>query len=101
MATTTVERQEIHCHECGRYVQFDLDLALDGNYVLNCPNCRHEHCRVVRAGRITDERWDTRNAPPIFVNAGTVTSTIYSTYNTTMSGNVFLYSSWLNTQAIS
>jgi DNA-directed RNA polymerase subunit RPC12/RpoP len=59
----------LHCHECGKYVQFDLDLSMDGNHVLKCPNCGHEHCRVVQKGKITDTRWDQRNgkgiaAPP-------------------------------------
>jgi hypothetical protein len=63
----SVERQEIFCHACQRYVQFDIDLALNGNHVLNCPNCGHEHCRVVRNGVITGERWDRRNGPTYYV----------------------------------
>lgn len=58
-----IERQEIHCHACNRWVQFEIDLELDGNHVLNCPNCDHEHCRVVKKGQITDIRWDQRNGP--------------------------------------
>lgn len=54
-------RQELHCHECDKYVQFIIDASLDGNHVLNCPNCGHEHCRVVKDGLITGERWDSRN----------------------------------------
>lgn len=57
----SVQMQELHCHSCGKYVQFKIDLALDGNHVLNCPNCGHEHCRVVKDGVITEERWDSRN----------------------------------------
>lgn len=55
------ETQEIHCHACGKYVQFPLDLSLDGNHVLECPVCGHEHCRVVRDGVITGNRWNRRN----------------------------------------
>ena len=55
------ERQEIYCHECDRYVQFNIDTSLNGNHVLRCPNCGHEHCRVVTDGVITDGRWDRRN----------------------------------------
>lgn len=29
-----IERQELYCHGCGGYVQFNLDLSVDGNYVL-------------------------------------------------------------------
>jgi|SRR5208337_1236770 len=57
----TLERQELHCHACGKYVQFDLDTAINGNHVLACPNCGHEHCRVVYNGKISDTRWDQRN----------------------------------------
>ncbi len=46
------ERQEIYCHACTSYVQFDIDLALNGNQVLHCPRCGHEHCRVGQNGRI-------------------------------------------------
>lgn len=103
------ERQELHCHVCNRYVQFNIDLSLNGNHVLNCPNCGHEHCRVVQNGRITDIRWDQRNGPSIMVSAITITSTTTSTWDTYnlagagaattngTSGNGFLYNSWLNT----
>ena len=56
-----VERQELHCHDCDGYVQFDIDLDLEGNHVLQCPKCGHEHCRVVQKGKVTETRWDTRN----------------------------------------
>jgi len=58
-----VEKQELYCHACGMYVQFDLDLDLNGKHVLDCPNCGHEHCRYVHNGRISDRRWDRRNGP--------------------------------------
>lgn len=77
----SVERQELHCHECQRYVQFDLDLSLNGNHVLNCPNCGHEHCRVVKDGKITDIRWDTRNGNSFQVSASSMATTTTSTYD--------------------
>lgn len=52
-----IERQELYCHECRKYVQFEIDLKLEGNHVLKYPNCGHEHCRVVKNGKVTDERW--------------------------------------------
>ena len=87
------ERQEIHCHECNRYVQFDIDMGLDGQHVLNCPNCGHLHYRVVRNGIITAERWgrDPSQDMPIYsasnitytttmtISAGSSTSYIYDT----------------------
>jgi uncharacterized protein YbaR (Trm112 family) len=108
------ERQELYCHECGNYVQFDLDLSIDGNMVLHCPVCNHEHCRVVKDGKITDERWDSRNSNnnviTTFVISGNITWTPNSTYttyfsvsttndsnsSTTYTGSNFLYGSWMN-----
>ncbi len=46
------ERQEIYCHACTSYVQFDVGLAPDGNHVLHCPRCGHEHSRVEQHERI-------------------------------------------------
>ena len=68
------ERQEIHCHNCDRYVQFDIDLGLDGNHVLECPNCGHEHCRVVKNGVITGDRWDSRNGQTYNVSHYSITA---------------------------
>lgn len=104
-----VERQELHCHNCGNYVQFDIDMSLNGNHVLACPVCGHEHCRVVTDGKITEDRWDSRNASSTF-NVSTITMTSSSTstfasYNsvtttstTTMNttATFFMYDAWIN-----
>ena len=55
------EAQELHCHACDKYVQFPMDLSLDGNHILTCPNCGHEHCRVIHDGKITGDRWSSRD----------------------------------------
>lgn len=91
-----IERQELHCHNCDKYVQFDIDLSLNGNHILNCPNCGHEHCRVVKNGIITDDRWDSRNSADGYMHQVqniTYTSASYSTSST----SYFMYSSWLQT----
>jgi DNA-directed RNA polymerase subunit RPC12/RpoP len=76
-----MEKQELHCHDCGKYVQFEIDLTLNGNHVLECPNCGHEHCRKVENGVITDIRWDSRNSKDNVIMISTVTTT-YSTVST-------------------
>lgn len=81
------QRQELWCHACEHYVQFVLDHSRDGNHVLECPNCKHEHCRVIKNGHITDIRWDQRNGPTIMVTQCTSsTFMVYSagTYTNTM-----------------
>lgn len=105
-----IERQEIYCHDCGNYVQFDIDVELDGNHVLKCPVCGHEHCRVVDHGRITDVRWGQRNnnLPNYYVNTLSVTytavssSTVYVDMGTISSGSgsSFLYNAWANTTSL-
>jgi len=92
-----IERQELWCHDCRNYVQFNMDVSMDGNHVLECPVCQHEHCRVVENGRITDIRWDRRNGPTITVSPTTVTFSTYSTFDSTNSDSTFLYQSWMNT----
>lgn len=93
---TRVERQELWCHDCQTYVQFDVDVSLNGNHVLECSNCGHEHCRVVRDGEISDIRWDQRNGATWLVSSSTATSTANSTYVTSSSTDIFLYGAWLN-----
>jgi len=101
-----IERQELFCHECKRYVQFDIDVSLNGNHILECPNCGHEHCRVVENGKVTDVRWGQRNSAMQNFNVQTanVTSTIVSTYSVykgtkfgDTTGDSFMYSAWMNT----
>lgn len=102
-----IERQEIYCHDCGLYVHFDIDVSLNGNHVLNCPNCGHEHCRVVDNGRITDVRWDSRNRSlSVYpVSSSTITTSTISVFYTsgtsatTTAGHYLLAQSWLNSAA--
>lgn len=110
-----IEKQELYCHECGQWVQFDLDMSMNGNHVLTCPNCGHEHCRVVEDGKITGDRWDSRNknsytiANVTFTNTSTFTtyisasSTVPPVFNASPNStnsdtaNQLLYYSWMNT----
>ena len=99
-----IEKQELHCHNCNKYVQFEIDMELNGNHVLTCPSCGHEHCRVVKDGKITGDRWDSRNQESYIVNSNTITTTSNSTYsnyiitsnNLMGTGTNFLYYSWMN-----
>lgn len=109
-----IERQELTCHNCNTVVQFDVDVSLNGNHVLNCPNCKHEHCRVVVDGVITDHRWDSRNhdfqiSTYSITYSGAETWSAYSNVTTqitwnatstfdnqTSTGDIFCYQNWLN-----
>ena len=76
-----IERQELHCHNCQNYVQFDVDTEENGNLVLECPVCGHEHCRIIEDGKITDRRWDQRNGRTY--NYGAIKASAYATIQTT------------------
>lgn len=94
------ERQELYCHGCNRYVQFDIDVGLEGNHTITCPNCGHEHYRVVRAGVVTEVRWKSSGPTHQATNTATTvisTYTVYSSTGTNSSSTAFMYSSWMNT----
>lgn len=80
-------RQELWCHACDNHVQFVVDMELDGNHVLNCPNCGHEHCRVVKDGVITDDRWDQRNGQTYKIYQTQYSNT--AMYTSTSSTNLY------------
>jgi len=100
------EITEFYCHECDGYVKVELDYALNGNHVVECPNCGHEHCRVIQDGKITGDRWDSRNQNSY--NYGTSTASwsatsMYTSSSASASASSSSYaqyaitSSWVNT----
>ena len=54
-------RTDMNCTNCSRNFIAQLDFGLDGNHVVECPYCGHEHCRVITNGKVTGDRWDGRN----------------------------------------
>lgn len=56
-----IQRTEIYCHECSKNFVAELDFSISGEYVIECPSCGHEHCRVIKDGKITGARWGSRN----------------------------------------
>ena len=55
-----IKRTDMYCTECGKNFIGELDFSIDGNHIIECPLCGHEHCRVIEKGVITSERWDSR-----------------------------------------
>lgn len=49
------------CHECSKQFVALLDYTVNGNHIVECPHCGHEHCRVIESGRITEDRWSSRH----------------------------------------
>lgn len=50
----------MNCTECSKQFVALLDYALNGNHIVECPHCGHEHCRVIVNGKITEDRWSSR-----------------------------------------
>ncbi len=97
-----VERQELFCHGCQKYVQFNMDLSLDGEHIIPCPVCGHKHYRIVKNGVITEARWgrDPSQSLPQYTNIGATTTNL-SVSTTSTSSNVFLQQAWLNSTGVS
>jgi DNA-directed RNA polymerase subunit RPC12/RpoP len=53
-------RSDLHCTECGKSFVAKLDDRIDGNHVIVCPWCGHQHCRVIKDGKVTDDRYDSK-----------------------------------------
>lgn len=56
-------RTDIHCHSCSKTFIALLDYDREGNHVAICPHCEHEHFRVIKGGKITEERWNGDYGP--------------------------------------
>lgn len=74
-----IQRQELACTNCNRYVQFNMDFALDGNHEITCPKCGHVHYRVVRDGKITEDRWQSSAGATYTVGGITASTSSYLT----------------------
>ena len=55
-----ISRTDMLCSHCSREFIAELDFSINGNHIIECPLCGHEHCRVITNGVITSERWDSR-----------------------------------------
>lgn len=56
-----VQRTEMHCHNCNKQFVAELNFDINGNHVIECAHCGHEHCRTIKSGKITEARWEGRN----------------------------------------
>lgn len=91
------EKTEFYCHECNGYITVELDMELNGNHVVNCPKCNHEHCRVIKNGVVTEERWASRNGGTFNYTPTMASYSVTSIYFTTSSSDaVFLNQGWMD-----
>lgn len=90
-------RTDMDCHECGNNFIAEIDFSVDGQHVVECPHCGHEHCRVIKDGVVTGERFDSRNGPTVNVSSKRVwkaTSDVLQVRTSTASH--FIREKWLN-----
>lgn len=97
------DRQELYCHNCDMYVQFNVP-AENGRLVIECPNCSHKHYRVVDHGVITDRRWGSSNSSLGVMHATSTTNTTASVTlsigtSSTTDGADYVRQSWLNSDS--
>src|SRR6266446_9889216 len=51
------EMFEFYCSGgCMGYTMFPIDISIDASIIMVCPNCKHEHYRKMRNGKITEDR---------------------------------------------
>lgn len=56
---------EFYCQECKKFFDFKLNMSLNGNVRVHCPNCLHVHYRKIENGVITEGRFDRYDQSPI------------------------------------
>jgi DNA-directed RNA polymerase subunit RPC12/RpoP len=90
-----LQRTKMHCHECNKNFIAELDFDINGDHVVECPWCGHEHCRTIKDGKITGDRWDGRNGNRIDVEKRSVwKSSVIQAKTSTVAH--FLRERWLN-----
>jgi len=47
--------QEFYCGECHGYFMVRLNMSLNFEALIKCPNCGHEHRRVIKDGEIHEQ----------------------------------------------
>ena len=57
-------QEEFYCDKggggCGKYFLTWLRDDFFGNYVMECPGCKHHHFRVIKEGLVTTDRHEER-----------------------------------------
>lgn len=55
---------EFYCH-CGKYFDVKLNMSLNGNHRIHCPDCGHIHYRKIENGQITGDRFTENLDSPL------------------------------------
>jgi hypothetical protein len=90
-------KTDLDCHACSKNFVAQLDYDVDGNHIIECPHCRHEHCRVIKNGVVTDDRFDSKNGDRFVVQERRIWKSSDNVLQVkTSSAANFIRQSWLN-----
>lgn len=89
-----VQRTDMHCHNCNNNFVAELDFDINGDHVIECPHCGHEHCRTIKEGVITEARWDGRNSSKRVPAKSVWKSSVIQAQTSTVSS--FIRERWMN-----
>lgn len=54
--------QEFYCGECEGYIRVKLNMAINNEVDVECPNCHHKHRRCIKDGEISERGRFTSDA---------------------------------------
>lgn len=91
---TGITRTDMYCSECGKQFIAEIDHAIEGDFVIECPSCLHEHLRKISQGTVTASRWGSRNRPRDLRRVNVWKSSVIQAK--TSSAAMFLRDKWLN-----
>lgn len=91
-----IQRTEMYCHACSKVFVAELDFDIDGEYVIECASCGHEHWRTIKDGKVTGARWGTgdRNTATRVSGRSVWKSNVILAQTSTVSA--FIRERWLN-----
>lgn len=90
-----IVRTSMYCHDCGKDFIAVVDYSIEGNHEVICPHCGHQHCRTIKNGVVTEDRWSSRDNNIIRDGAERLW-TSDSLKMKTSSTSKFLRDKWLN-----
>ncbi len=67
---------EFNCSNCPAIFDVKLNMALNGNYRIHCPQCKHIHFRKVEDGKITDVRFTENQEDPLLEDIWPMASSV-------------------------
>lgn len=63
LANVGLTRTDMHCHMCSKDFIAIIDYDLEGDHEIECAHCGHIHYRAIKAGKVTESRYNTDNRP--------------------------------------